>query len=42
MKSIKVMEYRFRVLDEDLGSSHLVLVLVHVDRLQQVEDPLLL
>ena len=36
------MKYRFGVLDEDLGASHLVLVLVHVDRLEEVEHSLLL
>lgn len=34
--------YRFRVFHEDLGPSHLVLVVVHVDRAEKVEDPLLL
>lgn len=34
--------YRFRVLDKDLGASHLVLVVIHVDRPEEVKDPLLL
>ena len=34
--------HRLRGLDEDLGAPHLVLVLVHVDRVQQMENPLLL
>lgn len=33
--------YRFRVLDKDLRASHLVLVVIHVDRPQEVKDPLL-
>lgn len=34
--------YRFRVLDKDLGPSHLVLVVVHVDGPEEVQDSLLL
>lgn len=34
--------YGLRVLDEDLGAPHLVLVLFHVDCTQQVLDPLTL
>lgn len=34
--------YGLRVLDEDLGAPHLVLVWLHVDRPQQVLDPLTL
>ena len=34
--------YRLGGFDEDFGASKLVLVLVHVDRFEEVEDPLLL
>lgn len=34
--------YRFWVLDEDFCASHLILVSVHVDRPEEVKDPLLL
>lgn len=34
--------YRFRILDEDLGPAHLVLIVVHVDRAEEVKDALLL
>lgn len=38
----RVFFYRFRVLDKDLGPSHLVLVVVHVDGPEEVKDSLLL
>lgn len=34
--------YRFRVLHKDFGASHLVLVVIHVDRAEEVKDSLLL
>lgn len=34
--------YRFWVLDKDFGAAHLILVIIHVDRAQQVQHPLLL
>lgn len=32
--------HRFRGLDEDLALSQLVLVIVHIDRVQQMQHPL--
>lgn len=40
--NISRASHRFWVLDENFGASHLVLVVIHIDRSEEVKDPLLL